>query len=143
MYHILIAEDDPQILSLVRRIVTISYGSVILNDVTNGRQALQFLEESEIDLLITDHDMPELTGLDLVHAIRQTNSTLPILMITGYTSIAKQAYRAGVNRFLSQPFTIDEMKRCLLDLLPGVASAPARENYRVILPGQGSILPGT
>jgi two-component system chemotaxis response regulator CheY len=79
-----------------------------VDEAENGREALALLGRGGYDLLITDWNMPEMCGLDLVLEIRKTDPIrkLPILMIT--TVSAKEdivnALKAGVNNYMVKPF---------------------------------------
>jgi two-component system chemotaxis response regulator CheY len=79
-----------------------------VDEAENGREALNLLSRGNYDLLITDWNMPEMTGLDLVMEVRKTDQCkqIPILMIT--TVSAKEdivnALKAGVNNYVVKPF---------------------------------------
>ena len=79
-----------------------------VDEAANGREALALLGRGRYDLLITDWNMPEMCGLDLVLEVRRTEpiKTIPILMIT--TVSAKEdivnALKAGVNNYVVKPF---------------------------------------
>jgi two-component system chemotaxis response regulator CheY len=79
-----------------------------VDEAENGREALMLLGRGGYDLLITDWNMPEMTGLDLVMEIRKTEAIkrIPILMVT--TVSAKEdivnALKAGVNNYVVKPF---------------------------------------
>lgn len=79
-----------------------------VDEAENGRQALALLARGRYDLLITDWNMPEMCGLELVIEVRKTEpiKKMPILMIT--TVSAKEdivtALKAGVNNYVVKPF---------------------------------------
>jgi two-component system chemotaxis response regulator CheY len=79
-----------------------------VDEAGNGREALLLLGRVQYDLLITDWNMPEMSGLDLVLEVRKSEpiKRLPILMIT--TVSAKEdivnALKAGVNNYVVKPF---------------------------------------
>ena len=79
-----------------------------VDEAANGREALLLLDRKQYDLLITDWNMPEMCGLDLVMEVRKSEplKKLPILMIT--TVSAKEdivnALKAGVNNYVVKPF---------------------------------------
>ena len=79
-----------------------------VDEAENGREALTLLAQGQYDLLITDWNMPEMGGLDLVKEIRRSEPTraLPILMVT--TVAGKEeiviALKAGVNNYMVKPF---------------------------------------
>jgi DNA-binding NtrC family response regulator len=77
-----------------------------------GKRALKFIHESEIDLLITDYRLPTLTGLDLLTEMKNKNPEVLRIMITGYADtdlIIKAINEGEVFRFIKKPWSIDEM----------------------------------
>lgn len=79
-----------------------------VDEAGNGREALTMLGQAQYDLLITDWNMPEMCGLDLVKEVRRTDASkaMPILMVT--TVAGKEdivtALKAGVNNYMVKPF---------------------------------------
>ena len=79
-----------------------------VDEAGNGREALVLLSQRQYDLLITDWNMPEMCGLDLVKEVRKTDASkaMPILMVT--TVAGKEdivtALKAGVNNYMVKPF---------------------------------------
>lgn len=82
-----------------------------IHSVENGFEALKVCEEEKIDLIITDSNLPEMSGIDLTRSIRSTEQTqqIPILMIMTDTESGQvnEAIAAGVNDFMVNPFTPD------------------------------------
>ena len=85
----------------------------------NGKQALEILAQSlsseqPIELLITDWEMPEMTGLELVKAVRAQPafSTLAIIMVTGLSKHGQilEALQAGANNYIVKPLTPEELQ---------------------------------
>ena len=81
---------------------------------TYGREGIDRLSTTPVDLVITDWNMPEMSGIEFVKAVRANDATkkLPVLMVT--TNAAeddiKEALRAGVNNYVVKPFTPDTIK---------------------------------
>ena len=80
----------------------------------NGREGMDKLASTPVDMVITDWNMPEMSGIDFIKAVRTNAATkaLPVLMVT--TNAAeddiKEALRAGVNNYVVKPFTPDTIK---------------------------------
>jgi two-component system, chemotaxis family, chemotaxis protein CheY len=109
----------------MRRIIVNSLNRLGFKDIVeadNGRKAFDALSGGGIDLLLTDWNMPEVSGLELVHMVRKEDKLkgTPILMIT--TNSAKEevieALRAGVNNYVVKPFTPDTLKEKILSVVP-------------------------
>ena len=104
--------------STMRRIIKntlkkIGYGDEIL-EAGDGKEALNVLANSNVDLIITDWNMPVMDGLTFVKHIRADNKydDTPIIMVT--TEAAKEdiitALKAGVNNYIVKPFKPDVLK---------------------------------
>jgi len=110
---ILFVEDSPT----MRRIIANSLQRLGYSDIIeaeNGVDALDKLEGKKIDLLVTDWNMPEMNGADLVKTIRNMPeyANLPIVMITtrGMKDDVVTAMKLGVNGYVIKPFTPDVLK---------------------------------
>ena len=94
-----------------------------VDEAENGREALTLLGRGQYDLLITDWNMPEMCGLDLVIEVRKTEpiKKIPILMIT--TVSAKEdivtALKAGVNNYVVKPFDAATLQAKVSQLVGG------------------------
>jgi PAS domain S-box-containing protein len=78
---------------------------------TSGRQALQLLAETRIDMLVTDFAMPEMTGAQLADAAQAGWPDLPVLMVSGYAELPEGA-AAGVPR-LAKPFRQEQLAQAV------------------------------
>ena len=106
---ILVVDD----FSTMRRIITnvlrqLGFDNII--EAEDGSKALQVLESESVDFVITDWNMPQMSGLDLLKAIRasenQTLKDLPVLMVTAEALQDNiiAAAKAGVNNYIIKPF---------------------------------------
>jgi CheY-like chemotaxis protein/HEAT repeat protein len=84
-------------------------------------KALEWIKGDKPDMVLTDLNMPDLTGIDLTRGIRETYSKdeLPVVMVTTQNEIndTRAAMEAGVNEILHKPFTADSLKAVLSRLL--------------------------
>jgi len=78
----------------------------------DGRQALERFANGTYDLVMTDWNMPNMDGLQLVKEIRIRDQSVPVIMITTEAERARVilAIQAGVNDYLMKPFTQDALK---------------------------------
>jgi DNA-binding NtrC family response regulator len=110
MKTILIVDDqNVQLKTLRRGLRTRGYQVV---EAINGKQALDHLGKDEtIDIVLTDYAMPEMNGIELLQKIRETNKTIPIVIMTAYGDkdlvIETMHYRC--NGFIDKPFNIDDL----------------------------------
>ena len=77
----------------------------------NGQEALSLFDENDFDLVISDIMMPGMSGMDLLHLIRERNPAATVIMITGNptTDLTVTAIKKGAVDFLTKPFDIDEL----------------------------------
>lgn len=106
---ILIVDDS----STMRRIIANTLKSIGQEDVVtagDGVEGLQALNDNpDVQLVLTDWNMPNMNGLDFLTKVRETNKDLPMLMITteAEKSNVVTAIKAGANNYIVKPFTPD------------------------------------
>lgn len=110
---ILVVDD----FSTMRRIIKNLLRDLGFNNTTeadDGNTALPLLETGGFDFLITDWNMPGMTGIELLKKVRATEniSTLPVLMVTAEQKRDQivEAAQAGVNGYIVKPFTAETLK---------------------------------
>ena len=109
--NILIIDDDIKILELlVRRLKEFDYH---VFKAISVKEALYILKDSVIDLLITDIQMPEVDGLQLLKYANEHYPLMPKLVVTGYPSVdgALEVIKSGAIDYLTKPFTKEELKQ--------------------------------
>ncbi len=79
---------------------------------TNGREALRIIEENEIDLVLTDLVMHEVTGMDVLRAAKQRHPDCEVIVISGQGGVeaAVDAMKAGAATYIRKPLRIDEVR---------------------------------
>lgn len=97
---ILVVDDDPAISLLVRQVLVREGYEVRIAG--SGEQALERLDRESFDLLITDKNMPEMTGLQLIRAVRQRRPTLPVILMTAYPGAREDSL--PIQGYLAKPF---------------------------------------
>lgn len=118
--RVLVVDDS----STMRRIIVNTLKKLGYDDTLeagDGREALKNLIASRADVIVTDWNMPEMTGPQFVEALRAlpAHATVPVLMVTTQASQEDVivALKAGVNDYLIKPFTPDALKDKLNSLL--------------------------
>lgn len=121
---ILVVDDDPHIVEVLDvRLVSAGYAVVVATD---GREALDVLSKTPVDLVISDVRMPGLTGLELQSRLEKTAPKLPIIFLTAYGSIqdAVQAIKGGAVDYLTKPFEGRELLEKVSKVLEKSTAAP-------------------
>lgn len=109
MLKILIAEDDRELRQLFSHVLIKNGYSV--KGVTNGREALEAVDNDYYDLIISDIMMPEVDGYEMVSALREAGNTIPVLMITakdGFDDM-RRGFLAGTDDYMVKPINVNEM----------------------------------
>lgn len=103
--RILIAEDDPSQLKLILR--QLKENGFEAEGYASGKEALEKYQEDSFDVVITDFQMADLNGIDLLCEIKRLNSNAVVIFITGYGTIdvAVSAMKKGAFDFLTKPYT--------------------------------------
>jgi CheY-like chemotaxis protein len=107
MAHVLVVDDEDQMRKLIRLVLQKEGHTVV--EASNGKKAVQHIQENEIDLVISDVVMPDMDGIELIQEIRKAHPKMKILAISGagqegpglYLNIAE---RLGADAILMKPF---------------------------------------
>lgn len=108
--RILVVDDERSMRELLAIVLRRDGYEVILAE--NGRTALNVLEREAVDLLISDIKMPDMSGVEVLHAAKGIDHDILGIMITAFasTETAVEALRMGAYDYLSKPFNVDELK---------------------------------
>ncbi len=111
MFHILITDDDKHTRMLLRAVL--ENAGYTVTTAVDGNDALDALDREHIDLVILDVMMPNMDGYEFTRLVRQTDSTLPILMVTAkqLPEDEKKGFLVGTDDYITKP--IDEEKLLL------------------------------
>ena len=112
----ILAVDDDEIVLLNTAAMLADMGHTVLQ-ARSGPEALQVLEKSRVDLVITDFAMPGMSGADLVDMIQRGESNLPVVMVSGYAEIPEGS-ATGVPR-LGKPFRPHQLAQVISQAIPG------------------------
>ena len=107
--NILVVDDEINILTLINKLLT-NQGYTVFT-AKDGAEAFDIYLDKHIDMVITDEMMPQLSGNELVEAIRKENQTLPIIMVTakGATADKGKSFSLGVDDYIVKPIDVDEL----------------------------------
>jgi YesN/AraC family two-component response regulator len=116
MLSILLVDDERWVRTALRKVIERSGCPFqVIHECTNGLEALDWLEDHQVDLLMTDVRMPVMDGVALVKEARERKKQLEIVMVSGYDDFqyVQFAVRAQVADYLLKPVEIEAMQRCL------------------------------
>ena len=117
MTTILVADDDPKLLKMVRR--TLVYEGFKVVTAIDGREALTQIQHEMPDLLILDWMMPEVDGIEVVSRLRAAEDEIPVLLLTARDAIEDrvEGLDSGADDYLVKPFAPAELLARLRSLL--------------------------
>lgn len=123
---VLVADDFATMRKIVRNILKqIGFEDIV--EAEDGHTALQILKTENIGLVVTDWNMPNMTGLELLQHIRKNPATakLPVLMVTaeGLKDNVLEAVKAGVNNYVVKPFTAEVLQEKIEAIFRKLAAA--------------------
>lgn len=130
--RVLVADDEPQMQLAVK--TCLSRKDFDVTVVNNGLSALELLERESFDLIISDQQMPQMSGSELLANLQKKGSEIPLIMITAYGTItqAVEAMQNGAADFITKPFTAQDLERIVERVLLPESKAsrqrPAKQN---------------
>jgi two-component system, chemotaxis family, chemotaxis protein CheY len=120
---VLVVDDSAAIRKILQRVLR-QTGMPIrtVYEAGNGQEALDLLKANPVDLVLTDINMPVMDGMQLLAALKASSQwrAIPVVMITtegGETKVG-EAVRLGAAGYVRKPFTADQIKEKLADILP-------------------------
>ena len=108
--RILVVDDEPSMREMLRIVLRRDGYDVVIAE--NGRDAIEQLRKSNIDLLLSDIKMPDVTGVEVLRAAKDINRDIVAFMMTAFasTSTAVEAMRLGAVDYFTKPFSMDELR---------------------------------
>jgi two-component system response regulator PilR (NtrC family) len=108
--RILVTDDERSMRELLAIVLRREGYDVLV--ASDGATAIAALERGQVDLLISDIKMPDMTGIDVLRAAKTVDPTLPAIMMTAFASqdTAIEALRLGACDYMIKPFNVDELK---------------------------------
>ena len=152
MFHILVVDDDKHTRLLFRTVLESENYTVFTAE--NGVKALDVMEAEHIDLVVLDIMMPELDGYEFTRLLRESNNTLPVLMVSAkqLPSDKKKGFLAGTDDYMTKPVDEDEFLLRIKALLRRAKIASERkieigsvildyDSFTVTRNGESQLLP--
>jgi len=107
---VLVVDDDPMIRDALAEILS-SVGGYVTDVAMNGSEGIEKIKDKPYDIVFTDLTMPQVNGMDLLRETRKINSDLPVVVVTGFSTIenAVAAMKEGAYDFITKPFKIQQV----------------------------------
>src|SRR6185437_12134730 len=113
--RILIVEDQPMVADALKLLLKIEGYEV--QTAENWREAMALFQPGKFAVVFTDYNMPERNGHELASLIRAQESRQPIILVTGYSDLARAYASADVDRVLEKPWTVEDIRAAINDAL--------------------------
>lgn len=123
--HVLIVDDEPKIGFFLKEALRRSGQDCRVTVVHSGEEALEVLERSQVNLLVTDLRMPGISGLDLIRWVRASSPKTRTILITAYGNdeVEAEVRRLEAYRYITKPFDIADFVHVVEEALEEVALA--------------------
>ncbi|MEM7408963.1 MAG: response regulator [Myxococcota bacterium] len=125
MRRILIVEDSPTMRSLLSASLEATGEPTKIIEAANGFEALRQLPREPVDLIVTDINMPDINGLELVSFVKSNPAyrEIPLIIVSteGSERDRQRGLELGANAYLVKPFEPDELENLVCDLLAGAS----------------------
>ncbi|MFW6127092.1 MAG: response regulator [Thermodesulfobacteriota bacterium] len=122
---VLVVDDFATMRKIVRNILK-QIGFEDILEAEDGTAALRLIKNDQVGLVVTDWNMPNMSGLDLLREIRQNPQTtnLPVLMVTaeGLKENVMEAVKAGVSNYVVKPFTAEVLQEKIENIFKKMAN---------------------
>lgn len=110
----LVVDDSPTVVSVVRSTLISRLGAEKIYTANNGQEALEILQTKDIDIIISDWEMPQLSGVELLQHVRKHHRVkdIPFIMMTarGGRDCVINAVQNGVSQYVVKPFSADKLE---------------------------------
>lgn len=114
--RILLVDDSKAMRMIVmRQLRQVGYGDADFAEATNGQEALDMILSDPPGLILCDWNMPEMNGIDLLHALNGKDIKIPFGFVTseGTPEMRKTAEEAGARFLVAKPFTADDLEAAI------------------------------
>jgi two-component system chemotaxis response regulator CheY len=134
-FNLLIVDDSISMRAVIKKIITISgFQMDKCLEANNGREAMDLLSTNWVDVIISDINMPEVNGLELLDQLKKNDTLkeIPVIMITteGSSERMQEAFNRGAKGFVKKPFLPEDIKKILYDVIGVGENGEYKEDTR-------------
>jgi len=125
-FNVLIVDDSGSMRAVIKKVISISgFKLDQCFEAGNGREALEQLKQNWVDVIVSDINMPDMDGLELLRALKNDSlfQSIPAIIISteGSSERMNEALEAGAREFIKKPFLPEDIRRVLYNVI-GVGS---------------------
>ncbi len=121
MIKILIAEDQSMVLGALSALLDLEDDLSVIATAENGEQALLLAQQHDVDIVLTDIEMPQMTGIELAHALQRIKHRANVMILTTFTrsGYLRRAMDAGVKGYLLKDAPSDSLAQAVRQIHQG------------------------
>ncbi len=125
---ILVVDDEPDIRTTLDYSLNLSGYHV--ETVSSGSEALEMFGQKKFEVVITDHEMPGMSGLEVMAKMKSIAPHIPVIIITGYGTVANavEAMKSGASDYILKPFTPDILEKAVKNAIGTVRNSKNGSN---------------
>ena len=121
-FNVLIVDDSNSMRAVIKKIISISGFKIDrCIEAGNGKEALEALTDNWVDVIVSDINMPEMNGFELLKTLKEDDllKNIPVILITTESSEGRMrdAFNLGAKGFIKKPFTPEEVKKILYEVI--------------------------
>ena len=109
---IVLVDDEPDVRIILRRLLASVADGYTIASVGTGADALAVIAARPVPLLITDYNMPGMSGVELAQRVKATSPATMVVLITAYISaeLEQRGKAAGADSIVAKPFSLDQVE---------------------------------
>ena len=121
-FNVLIVDDSSSMRGVIKKVIGMS-GFRMDNcfEANHGKRAIEVLQQDWVDVIISDINMPEMNGLEMLKALNQDSlfKNIPVIIVTteGSNERMDEAFALGAKGFIKKPFLPEDLKKALHNVL--------------------------
>ena len=121
MIKILIAEDQSMVLGALSALLDLEDDLQVIIKAENGKKALEMSKQCQVDIVLTDIEMPEMTGIELAQALQKSNHPAKVMILTTFArgGYLRRAMDAGVKGYLLKDAPSDSLADAIRKIYQG------------------------
>jgi EAL domain-containing protein (putative c-di-GMP-specific phosphodiesterase class I)/ActR/RegA family two-component response regulator len=139
--RVLVVDDEPALRQAYSRMLR--HAGFVVAEASNGREAIAAIREADLDVIVSDINMPEVDGIELLRRVRASNLDIPVILVTGQPAIktAVRAVELGALRYLEKPVDGETLVESVLSA-SRLHEMARLKRQALALHGDSSMLPG-
>lgn len=145
MLNILIADDHAVVRQGLKQIFEETPDINVIEEAANGREVMNKVSSSKVDLVILDIKLPDKNGLDVLKELKHKNPDIPVIILSIYSEelFARRAFKTGASGYLTKESAPEELIKAVRKAVSGGKYVSSRfaENLVVDLVGDSTMMP--